>query len=313
MPRLLTICDTNVYRAHGPDEFQVVRRLERSHGIQGVGSQWVVLELMSHLSEETDPSFKPSWRGIKSLKVHTCIWDYTEKIPLLSSPRTTIERELFRYKDPELHRAAIEFATIARNLANSTTAAEVLAYSQVTAGVRDMLALHEQTYVEQIQSLLDELEEKQATRQQILPIIREHGIRWAATRMVRELEVTTGKRIVESDEEPLVDEIIRLTPTAVYFFHHTIETIINSGGEIDLQLPKHRNSLWDRELALYVSNEMGGEDAPFANRSPTVLLTAEKNLRRAAADAGQAPHVLHFDDYVEILESDDISELPCKA
>lgn len=312
--RLLVLCDTNVYRAHKPEEFERVRQLERSLGIKAVVSQWVLLELFSHLySDPEDKSFQACWRGLKSMYAHAAVAiDGVEQLPIFASPRHDLERQWFAFEDTKLRDAVLRLATIARNVGRtSSVVGDLLQYREAFRSSGQHLAEREDIYVRGLEKRAASTQSMvaggQITHQELLKIIRTNGLRWAAGAMIHEMEARTGNQLLDRDRERAIDELLTVIPASIYFQYHIFESMANSGGEMDLS--RQRNSVWDRELALYITPHFRSTDGVIGH-AHAIVVTNENRIHRAASAAGQPSHAIKFDHYLHALESGDSRVLP---
>jgi len=312
MPRRLVIFDTNTYIGLGSGGVRDLRRAERTVGVVGVASLWVLVEMMVHLADPDDPAFGRSWSGIRALRAHTEITDSRALIPFLGSPRDALGVELFRWEDPATKAiAALVGETVLEATAENNPGHP--RFRSACKHAREFVEGQQSHFGRELSDVKDGIRRLAAEKGiNVSPgalaaanrrFLREDGINYAAETLARELAGRAGKSITGTALQYPSRRVREVLPVAVHFFRNELERLV--AGQGDPSKPHNSNSIWDLELACMASPGLDATDRLLQTGSPPLVVTNERRILRAADEAALGELVLDETAYRSWLGSFD--------
>jgi len=282
--------------------------LERRRGIAQYADLWVMVELLAHLADATDPDYRRCRRAVQGI-VHRC-----------ARQRGSPERRCGIVSDSESELARIVTGTpLSRNVLTSEVLAEA---SLVVATTPDGQPLT--SIAPTLQDLASQVATKeaefatdlQANRRNVMAAMeaqeaddgKRRAIRATARRetersdMMRDMIALQLARSAYSMAElplpelivpRLIKELRRIFATGIEFYVQIIRKVMFDG--LNVEAPRNKNLMWDHRIAYNIGNTI-------PNCGPIWLVTNDPAFVEAATPVGYADRVLTVAAYRRWLE-----------
>lgn len=282
-PHFVVVFDTNAYLGLSPSGLDRTIAFELRAGAVAMASVWPCLELLSKCA---GPDSGLARRARSTLAK---VWKHTG------------------YATPGGARIRMQEAgelTLVRGLFGKTPDEPLLEVGFVGNLVVKAFELEPQAFLEEHHSeLMDarvrvELEERAfVAPPQAQPVSRATiegptAIPILAAGLLQTLAEKYEVDLEGMDVSELVKHLVRSFPVALYFMRDVLADLGNSAV-----MPGGVNSVWDQKIAFHA-----GPGASVLGL-PTLLVTDDRRLLRAAAGANERTRVLTLPEYQELLES----------
>lgn len=307
----IVVFDTNAYRelAGGGDIETAFRRVEelrgeeRRAGIQPLASPTVLMELIAHLADPADPSYRPAKAALTAAGVHCMMSEGgSSHVAIAPSPDLQLCHTLWGRWPDDLQKMDNTIRGVAQAVADGpsdenleTFREDLMLSAEAVDRAEQAFAMSMRQHL--IKNLRAELDEatKGATRKEVLDAFRKYLDSDRARRMVAEAHVRRAMShlgdITDSDEEigRKGERIERWFSVAIELYVRIVRKIAESNW--DLTAGKGGNYLWDLQVAFLV-----GKEHEIQGRR-TLVVSADKEIIAAAADAGVTDVVQPYEDY----------------
>ncbi|HAY3542241.1 hypothetical protein ACH34E_17295 [Elizabethkingia anophelis] len=302
---MYVIFDTNATREYVAkinedqiDEFATINseKLDKQN-IKLLLSPIVMMELLYHISDKSDPHFNISYKSLKAIFLTQEKQNITLPNHYMAAPENLIANDLFKMKIDTREEMYSRIMYNCKLIAHNTIGN--LPDLQIEGGgtIRSYIDEIEESFANQVDSLIvtnfDRIAKLKNTN--IKEILNsDHGdfalslyiIRTTYTLLAKEGKIPYLQDNMESPFNPKTMEKVRETkkqciyissryPAFLSLFKEVINRFIDSGKEMKKE--KLKNYIWDILLMFNVSNlTMNGEDIIFVTSDKAMLLAAQK-------------------------------------
>jgi hypothetical protein len=301
---LNVIFDTNVYRSLSFSDCRTIVAQEDEQGVRPCLTYWPTLELAVHLADPADPAHKIARRSIAVLRYHLVGEPPEREVGFLADPDAELARTYFRVDVASRVDEAKFTSGAVLSIGTDTTTPIPSDLQSLLTSLKGHVETREAEFAAGMLAEVRKLDPSSTAWQPFpnKPEWRKEGLALLASpecllMMARtRLEWTRKKFGIQGGLDqltPMSVDLLRRYPTSLYFVRNVLIGLVQSGT--NLSNPKHANSYWDLHLASSVS--------PWATYEgrPTILVTNERRIFRAAADAGHGAHVLTYTEYRTLL------------
>ena len=311
----VVVFDTNAYRqmawggdvGAGRERARSLVERERSAGTQALGFPPVLLELMAHLADPAGESYDVARAAVVIAAEHCAMPrdDATIGLAIQPSPDSQLCQSLFHATPERVSRNDDLVRAMARRVADDPSDAgleKIRADLQTVSRLTDEA---ESVFARSMrQHLMDDMTTNVRarghgyTRKELLDSFREYLVTEVSAQVVAEAHVSRAADILDRVLEPseLHDMARWLTekfPVPIEMYRQVVRKIAESNW--DLTEGKGANLLWDLQVAFLI-----GEEHTVSGR-PTVVVTGDKEILKAAKACGAESRVLSLNDYREQL------------
>lgn len=294
VPRQLVVFDTNVYRGTPPARFADACARARDASVVAVASPWVVLELLQHLADPEDQDFGPCWRGLSRLREHTRMWCGSRAcIPFIGDASEALAYEWFGAQDGSAAEVCAQLEPIvSRAVELGDPHAVELAECAVNArafvtSAKAAYGLDLQRGMELLKSIVDDAGQPMADRVR-RRLAREHygsnGLAYAAETIALGIARRARSEIEQDRIASCVSRTLEVARVAVTFLDHELQQLTDD--QLDPAKPERLNSLLDLQLCFLASPAVRVDEHALLNDSPLMLVTNDRRIGDAAAEAG---------------------------
>jgi len=287
------MCDIS-HVADPANEWKRYDECLKSRGIVSFANPYVIMELMGHLSDQTDPNFAECRSALVAL--YNLSSSNPHQIRILSDSETLILRALYGVTLPQTDATTQRLCVLALHIVENTPGAfapQALAALQV---ITDHLSQVETQFVSDmwqfvVQSLNPSsigwapLENDSTARNQVLNVL--HSVtmpQTIASAFVR--KAMHQAHVVESPDEIAAKTLFVSSnfPASIRLYAEILERIVMTG--CNLNRKKRPNWIWDIQIAMGV-----GQNIETVNK-PLHLITTDGDIIAAAnaADCGEFVH-----------------------
>jgi hypothetical protein len=289
--RVCVVFDVNPYRAMAykatPTDAVVRARAlkarESELNIVAGAAPTVIVELCNHLADPTDPEFDVCLGAVCALVAH-CSFRRADGFPrlrLLPQTEALLCEPLYGAVPPILEEQTLQVRLMAHYISTDPTPKGIVMQSNYLASVAESVERLESAYADALRSLLTGWDvadpgARAAAREWLLGI---PGRANAAGLLVRRARIALG---IDHETDPLFAYNGLWVGEA---YGVAIDFMVNAWGKMldGADADNKRNLCWDAELAFLVgATAKTDDDDPAAPRRPVVLVTGDRDLRRAS-------------------------------
>lgn len=313
MPLVHPIFDTQIYRTLNSETAQVLKDEERAKSVVALASYWPVIELAAHLANPADTAHTVSRRALGVLWRHTHQYDGSRYVvPLLADAEAQLASSLYDRELPNRANEAQAFGYAVGLVGDNASGPLPSELSPFFALMREHVEARELRFEQDMRALAQGFDSaaegwqpfasNPEKRKAVLSWLRSTDFLHALAKLRAQATADqVGLTVGEDELVAMGKELSEVFPTAFYFYRNLLIGLVESGT--DFSLSKHRNSIWDLQLSFTVSPR------GTINGVPTILVSNDKHIRRAAKDAGHEHLVMSLDEYRASLQAGNIEDL----
>ena len=306
------IFDTNAYRKFASGDFAAVRakavalkQAETRLGNAALAHPIVIWELVAHLAIPTDEARKNCVKSIIALYEHTS--EPSGGIRLIADSVLTLSKELFKSYPAAYGQGIQNLGSLVCHISQNPTRPDEAVAGENIANLHRWMQEKEQSWLDGMLSILDHLSpdagrslfgattDSEAFERIKNYLHSEHFfVAWSAFVVVRhaaEIGLTlSGPKIEEKAR------IVREVFSVPFYLTRGLLLKLASPTPADLENPKKKrwNFVWDSMISFSIGEgELAG--------CPVLLVSADGEIAKAAADAGFGHAVITLDDYLARL------------
>jgi hypothetical protein len=306
MPRLITISDANSYIGLSDSVAADLNFRERSNGVVGWASYFVVDELIARTA---DPDAREAGKGraaLGRLARHATMYDGSvQRVNFLADPRDQIGEFLFGASHRKDQQAVDTYGTVVQTIANMPDSASWPQWvTEFTQNMRDHINEFEAKFAEGIWNTLvlkivpdavswsDVRKNKTQADALAAGIASNTGYELCARLYVEDLADVSTVQLTEEQITAATVALMKAFPLSMRVFNALLHRVATTGA--DASKKEVRNTVWDMQLALSLpaSSEI--------SRTPVWLITSDELIHEAAG-AANAAHLVHrLKDYITL-------------
>jgi len=295
----IVVFDTNAYRGlvhrRTPEaaklRAQRLKAAENARGIRAFTNPFVIVELLSHLADLSDPWFADCLGGTLALRDHCRLETPVNTVATMADPESLLAHALFGVRWPDGEHNLQMLIGLVETIYQSPH--DVLPrLAEPLVSIAEANAAQEKTFAVLMQASFHgiDLTDPEVRRELNADLRGEEGRKLAAAVTVLRIGQYVGQSGVESETWQRAAWVARQFPAATWLHAEKLRQMAIDG----LDIWKHRNSVWDIDAAFAISQQVEGEKV--------TLVTTETDFHRAAAAVGQAEYVLSLDTYLRLLD-----------
>lgn len=311
------IFDTNAYRylATGKTNRQLdkvlkkIKHREQQNGIESLLNPIVAKELLAHIANRNDPSFKKCLMAIKALYYHN---GNNSNYSMIPSPELLVSKAFFQKIIDRKLETNKAFGQMVFHFAKNPNQYVFKKFQRnLNLNAQDVSSV-EKAFADEMKKFLKILDpnaqdwnafqDDAAGRQKALLEIRSDNtsiqIATGFLFIVRELLVLEGKVDKKDyaqsiiDLRPVAESFIKVFPEPIALYKSVMENMVNS--EFNLYEKNRTNFIWDIQMMYYVGQNSIGN-------LKIIFVTSDKAMIENALSTNPRNVVLTFDEYMEYL------------
>jgi len=307
MPTLVVVCDTNVYRQLGRTRYDALREREREHSVVAAAAYTVATELLSHVADEEDASYRPALAALGRLWDHTKTYNGSQYATnLIAVPHELLAMHVFGVTPTTTTEDDQAYgSTIGRIVNQPERWRRDVALVAGLRGLRTNVERWESDFVKQLWDLLSGLLPHASVWADFCRPSEPHKVlldeldqgQWlveAATLIVRSAAQELGLPQPTAQLPELCRRVTEVFRLPVHFWNLMIRQILERG--VDMSAPHRRNSTWDMQVCFAT-----GVGAALYKDAPVWLITGDGTIQKAANAAGMGWQVRSLEAYEHLL------------
>jgi hypothetical protein len=300
------IFDTNAY--HGVPAAWPVHTLvaaERARNITSYASPYVIMELASHLGDESDPDYAICRHALTSLYYH-CRMERGDNLRSLPLTEAHVAKVIY---ERDLPRQAEEAKWLGNLAWRVATAKPGTLAPDVRESCRNIAQRMELTEAFFGLSLIDDVildlnpnatdwspfGKDKAGRRSALDRVRDPALLQSlGVALVAKTRLLLGLEDKDTDLAAKGAWVIERLGVGLRLYRSLLQKIVESG--VDFSKKKHINATWDMEIAFVIGETVQGQEL--------CLVTGDRDIRAAAESASLQGNVLRLEDYLSSLQTE---------
>ena len=316
MSKKAVILDTNIYRAmsYGVDKkllpvegvkslWKEIKEKECSLGIRAFCNPFVLIELLSHLSNPNDPAYGVCKRSVVAAVEHCTIDD---QFRYLENGESNMCQILFG-KVPEVDRKSSENLIAAvSDIYHDSSDSNIAKHSTLTSQLANHVANMESLFIADIQNFVIKVvgngkdpwqlfKDDKRERQKFLSFIGSSKFKkqWSLSQVYKAalaLEIDI-KNV--SDLSVKVDNVGEMFSSPFLVYKEILKRLATSG--YNLEKDNRTNSVWDMQI-MFSFSDKGDIDG-----MQPVLVTGDKMMREASKSAGLDHLCISQEEYINLI------------
>lgn len=302
MPRFIAIADTNFYRANTDLSLATLRNLEHRAKVKPIASFLASSELLSHVADPTTTHYRSCRAAVRRLFIHCRQRPHSESaLPIIAEPNGILALTLFGRRHPNRFSLARSFGTLIRRVANANADDQLSDISPYLSRVRDHRDQIETQFVNSLETLrrqfgcdaaldLDFELSQRPTPEEFLASDEARIV--CASAMVMNAAAEHGITLDDSDLREGAKSILPEAAAAVHIYLERLRKVL-----LERASPKKQaNFIWDIYFALLSGSRLS------ANQAPVLVISDDKEIKRASSIVGGKSRVLSLNEYTEFLK-----------
>lgn len=302
MSRFISIADTNFYRANSDRSLATLRDLERRARVRPMASFLASSELLSHVADPTGTHYPTCRAAVRKLFIHCRQRSHPESaLPIIADPNGILALTLFGRRHPSRFSLAQSFGTLIRRVANARDDDNLSDISFYLSRIRDHRDRVETQFVNSLEDLRRQFgcdgthesdfePSERPTPEQFLaspeaPIL-------CASAMVMNSAVEHGINLDDSDLREGAKSLLPEAAAALHIYLARLRKVL-----LERASPrKQANFIWDIYFALLSGTHLS------VSQAPVLVVSDDKEIKRASSIAGGKSRVLSLNEYTELLK-----------
>jgi len=299
----IVVFDTNSYRylAREIPDKQILdlNKIEKKNSITSLGSHYVAFELISHLSDKTDPHFENCYQALNLLYKHI---KYDKNLHFIANAEAILCKLLYKelppYTDEVNHRLV---NLIYKIISDKNNLQDKIIHKEVSRIEQELNEIEERFLDELRRSIIkrikpnsekwNSIKEDSDLRKRALTFLNSKNqdyytaysnvIKAANALEIRESYLETHKKVL------WVKSIFKVQ---LEFYRLILKKIWIDGANADKG--SRRNWIWDLHIILCLGNNL------LFNEKEVYLITSDGEILEAASNAGADKYVLKLEEYL---------------
>jgi hypothetical protein len=304
------VFDTNGYRtlseriiASGAWTIENLKTAECEQESKAFANPYVLMELASHLGDESDPHFLGCQSALIALYKHCQEPD--GQVRLLADSESLIARMLYG-RVPAGHDETAEIlAQLAREMAIANGKPGP-AFVQVCERIAERVESVEADFVADMRAVIellnpecsgwDPFSNDMGKRKKALEVVKSEAMCLSIAGMfVLKTRSLLGVLQDDSNFDAMARFVLKTFPVSIRFYQEMLKRIVGTG--CDISKKQRSNSIWDLQIAVGIGQR------PQSGLPELVLVTGDAAITKAAKDACLSEYVKSVDEYLATLNS----------